>query len=165
MMKPTTPARALAPPALALAAVLAGGALAACQPPAADEPLVIETEEVAPPIDAELSTEGDLKAAREAVQISGVVPGDVPPGLPIFVPSSVVDFGGPVGGRAYVELDTAERPAVVRRWLAERLPGAGWKIGAIGDNLVEAEKGPSRVAYRLTDLAPGTRIRLEYTPR
>ena len=136
----------------------------ACAPRGPDEPPVIETEEVAPPIDAELSTENDLVAVQQAVQISGVVPGDVPPDLPLFVPSSVVDFGGPVGGRSYVELDTGARPDEVRRWLGARLPGAGWKVGAIGDGLVQASKGGNTVEYRLIDLAPGTRIRLEYSP-
>ena len=54
-------------------------------------------------------------------------------------------------------------PAVVRRWLGERLPAAGWQVGAIGDQLVRASKGGLAADYRLIDLAPGTRIRLEYT--
>jgi len=134
----------------------------ACSPPAPDEPLVIETVDVAPPLDAELSTEDDQKAVARAAQISGLVPGDVPPDLPLFVPSSVVDFGGPSGGRSYVELDTSEPIAAVRRWLGERLPAAGWTVGAIGDDLVQAHKGAARVDFRLADQGPGTRIRLEY---
>lgn len=142
----------------------AAGAVA-CNRPAPDEPVVIETVDVAPPVDAELSTEGDLQAVQRAAQLSGLVPGDVPPDLPLFVPASVIDFGGPVGGRAWVELDAGEPPGVVRRWLGERLPAAGWTVGAVGDDLVQAYKGERRADYRLTDLAPGTRIRLEYTPR
>jgi len=138
---------------------------AACAPSAPEEPVKLETVDVAPPIDAELSTEGDLQAVERAVQISGLVPGDVPSDLPLFVPSSVVDFADPAGGAAWVELDTGQAPAVVRRWLGERLPAAGWTIGAVGDDLVQAHKGARRVDYRLTDLAPGTRIRLEYTPQ
>jgi hypothetical protein len=141
------------------------GCAVSCAPAPPDEPLVIETEDVAPPLDDELSTEDDLQAVQRAAQISGLVPGDVSPDLPLFAPSSVVDFGGPAGGRAFVDLDTGEPVAVVRGWLGERLPGAGWTIGAIGDDLVEAHKGERRVAYRLTDLRPGTRIRLEYEPR
>lgn len=137
-------------------------ALAACTPPAPEEPIEIETVDVAPPIDAELSTEGDQQAVERAVQIVGVLPGDVPADLPLFVPASVIDFGT-AGGRSYVELDAGEPPAVVRRWLGERLPGAGWSIGAIGDRLIQAHKGGRNVDIRLTDLAPGTRIRLEYT--
>lgn len=152
-------------PALRLLAALATLAtVAACQPPPPDEPLVIETEEVAPPIDAELTTENDLAAVQEAAQVSGLVPGDVPRDLPLYVPSSVVDFGE-AGGRSYVELDAPARPAVVRQWLGQRLPAAGWKVGAIGEGLVQARKGSVSVEYRLIDLAPGTRIRLEYTPR
>ena len=139
-------------------------AFGACGPPAPQEPVELETVDVAPPIDAELSTEGDLRAVQQAIQISGVVPGDVPSDLPLFAPSSVVDFGGPVGGRSYVELDTTARPAEVRRWLGARLPAAGWTVGAIGDTLVRADKGDRTVEFRLVDLAPGTRIRLEYSP-
>ncbi|MFQ5351196.1 MAG: hypothetical protein ACE5EG_12205 [Thermoanaerobaculia bacterium] len=137
----------------------------ACAPPPPEEPVELETVDVAPPLDAELSTEGDLKAVQRAAAIAGVVPSDLPPDLPLFVPSSVIDFGGPAGGRSFVELDASEPPAVLRRWLGERLPAAGWTVGAIGDDLVQAHKGERRVDYRLTDLAPGTRIRLEYEPR
>ena len=154
-------APAIAPRAVALLLPLC--LLAACKPPAPEEPLEIETVDVAPPIDAELSTEGDQQAVERAVQIAGVLPGDVPPDLPLFVPSSVIDFGT-VGSRSYVELDAGEPPAAVRRWLGERLPAAGWSIDAIGDLLVQAHKGDRNVDIRLTDLSPGTRIRLEYGP-
>ncbi len=89
----------------------------------------------------------------------------MPPELPLFVPASVVGFGGPEGGRAWVELDAGATPAAVRRWLGERLPAAGWTIDAVGDDLVEAHRDALAARYRLTDLEPGTRIRLEYTPR
>ena len=144
--------------------LLSWAVAAACGPAAPDEAQVIETVDVAPPIDAELSTEGDLQAVQRAAQISGLVPGDVPADLPLFVPASVIDFGGANGGRAWVELDAGAPPAEVRRWLGERLPGAGWTVGAVGEGLVQAHKGARSVDYRLTDLAPGTRIRLEYSP-
>lgn len=138
---------------------------AACAPPPPEEPVELETVDVELPIDADLSTEGDLRAVQRAAQISGQVPGDVPPDLPLFVPSSVVGFGALGDGRAWVDLDATAEPAAVRRWLGERLPAAGWMVGAIGDDLVQAHKGELTVEYRLGDLAPGTRIRLEYTPR
>lgn len=138
----------------------------ACAPPPPEEPVELETVDVELPIDAELSTEGDLKAVqRAAAAISGLVPGDVPSDLPLFSPASVVDFGAAAGGRAYVELDTGAAPDAVRRWLGARLPAAGWSVGAIGDHMVEAHKGPATVEYGLTRLGSGTRIRLEYEPR
>ena len=159
-MKAQTQALARLPVILLLAALAS-----ACPPPAPEEPVELETVDVELPIDAELSTEDDLKAVERATpSISGLVPGDVPSDLPLFSPSSVVDFGA-AAGRSYVELDTGARPDAVRRWLGERLPGAGWSVGAIGDTLVEAHKGPATVQYRLTDLGSGTRIRLEYQPR
>ena len=139
--------------------------LAACGPPPPQEPVEIETVDVAPPIDAELSTEDDLVAVQSvSTGISGLVPGDVPADLPLFTPSSVVDFGT-AGGRSYVELDTGAAPDAVRRWLGARLPEAGWSVGAVGDELVQAHKGSATVEYRLADLGSGTRIRLEYEPR
>jgi hypothetical protein len=143
--------------------VLAIAGLLSCAPDV-EEPVMIETEDIAPPIDAELSTEGDQRAIQRAVEISGMVPGDVPSDLPLFVPSSVVDFGDVAGGRRYVELVTTATPREVRGWLGGRLPAAGWTVGAVGDGLVQAHKGAQQVEYRLTDLAPGTRIRLEYGP-
>ncbi len=142
-----------------------GIATVACSPPAPEEPVELETVDVTPPIDAGLSTENDLKAVRRAAEVSGLVPGDVPSDLPIFVPSSVVDFGGSSGGWSYVDLDAGAPPDEVRSWLGKRLPAAGWKVGAIGDAMVEAHKGGQQARYRLTDLSPGTRIRLEYSTR
>lgn len=160
-MTPRTQAR-LCLSLIAFLAMLAS----ACAPPPPEEPVELETVDVELPIDAELSTENDLKAVKRAAEaISGLVPGDVPSDLPLFSPSSVVDFGDAGGGRSYVELDTGARPDAVRRWLGERLPAAGWSVGAIGDALVEAHKGPATVEYRLTGLGSGTRIRLEYQPR
>lgn len=160
-MKPRTQAGTRQLPILLLIALVA-----ACSPPAPEEPVELETVDVELPIDAELSTENDLKAVKRAAEaISGLVPGDVPSDLPLFSPSSVVDFGDAGGGRSYVELDTGARPDAVRRWLGERLPAAGWSVGAIGDALVEAHKGPATVEYRLSGLGSGTRIRLEYEPR
>lgn len=151
---------------LLLGLVLLAAVPIACAPSPPEEPVELETVDVDLPIDAEYSTEGDLKAVeRASPAISGLLPGDVPSDLPVFSPSSVVDFGQLGGGRAYVELDTGARPDAVRAWLGERLPGAGWSVGAIGDAMIQAHKGPQTVEYRLNDLGSGTRIRLEYDSR
>ena len=137
----------------------------ACSSPEPSEPIELETVEVDAAIDADLSTEGDLQAVRRPPEIAGVLPGGVPPDLPLFIPSSVVDFGDLAGGRAYVELDAGATPDRVRAWLGERLPAAGWTVSSIGGDGLTARKGEHEVAYRLSDLSPGTRIRLEYPPR
>ncbi len=147
--------------------VLAAGLLApvaACQRQQRAEPPPLETVDVAPRLDAELSTEDDLVAVRRAPEIAGIVPEGVPPELPLFRPSSVIDFGDLPGGRAYVTFDTVRGPPEVRRWLGERLPAAGWSVAADAGGL-SATSGTRRVRYGLTDLAPGTRIRLEYPPQ
>lgn len=148
-----------------MAIVLLGFLAAACPAPAPDEPVELETVDVAPPIDAELSTEGDLLAVERAARISGLIPDGLPADLPLFAPASVIDYSEPGAGRAWVELDAAPAPAAVKRWLGERLPAAGWTVSAIGGDRIQARKGDRRVDYLLTDLAPGTRIRLEYAPR
>lgn len=142
-------------------AILAGG----CAAPEPAEPLVMETEEVGAPIDAELSTEDDLKARPRRETLSGVIPGDFPPDLPVMTPASVVDFGPAAGGRGYLEIDTGRSPDQVRAWLGQALPAAGWTVRSIGSGRLEASKGTGRVSYELRDLAPGTRIRIEYPPR
>lgn len=156
----TTTALIVTVAALALAAALAG-----CAPPEPSAQVEIETEEIDAPIDAELSTEDDFKATRRAPTLAGVLPGGFPDDLPLMVPSSVVDFGPAAGDRAYLELDTGRPPDEVRSWLGQRLPAAGWTVRAIGEGGLEASKGPRTVDYRLTKLAPGTRIRLEYRPQ
>lgn len=144
---------------------LAGTLLAAgCRDRPPPVPVELETVDVSPTIDAELSTENDLQAVRRTPTLSGVLPGGVPADLPLVVPASVVDFGPAGGGRAYLELDTGRPPAEVRAWLGERLPAAGWSVAADAGGL-SATSGTRRVRYGLTDLAPGTRIRLEYPPQ
>ncbi len=159
-MSPQSRVAAVLAAALVLAAAGAG-----CDRSRQRQPREIETVDVAPAIDADYSTEGDLQAVRRGPEIAGVVPGGVPPDLPLFLPSSVVDFGDLGPGRSYVEFDTSSDVAAVRRWLGERLPAAGWTASAVGGEGLRAAKGAREVTYRLTDLSPGTRIRLEYRPQ
>lgn len=142
---------------LVAAALLAAG----CASPE-PEPVVLETEEVAAPIDAEASTEDDLKARPRRESLSGVIPGDFPPDLAVVMPASVVDFGSAGDGRAYLELDTERTPAQALSWLGRALPAAGWTVRVVGGERIEASKGPREVVYLLRDLAPGSRVRIEY---
>lgn len=129
----------------------------ACAQPEAEAPL--ETVEVQAPPTANLKPDQDPVARWGGPGIAGALPGDYPPDLPAFVPSSVVDFGEVSRAVRYVELRTGARPDAVRSWLELRWGGAGWRAERDGswrkvERRARFEVGPDEVGE--------TRIRIEY---
>jgi hypothetical protein len=152
-----------------LAGALLVGLLAACggagERRPADDFENLETEDIGDAFDAGLSTEEDRKGRPPRdPEVAGVLPGGFPGDIPLFRPSSIVDFGELDGGRHFVEIDTSAPVAAVRAELERSLAGSGWaREGAA------ASGGPGRLVkagrvlgLALTDLSPGTRIRYEY---
>lgn len=137
---------------------------AACDRSAAKHrgPQELETVEVTGGPDAELSTDFDAQARQVAIEVGGVLPSDFPSDLPVFSPSSVVDFGQLPTGRSFVEVDSPVPVAEVRSSLASQLQRSGWSVEAIGDAGNTYSKGSHRVHLTLTDLTAATRIRYEY---
>lgn len=97
----------------------------ACTPPGADREL--ETVEVDAGPTAGLVPDEDPVARGGGAGLAGSLPGDYPPDLPVYVPSSVVDFGEVSRAVRYVELSTTARPESVRSWLSQRWAEAGWR--------------------------------------
>ena len=122
----------------------------------------LETVEVGGGPDAELTTELDEKARQVAVEVGGVLPSDFPSDLPVFLPSSVVDFGQLPAGGSFVEVDSPVPVDEVRSSLASQLQRSGWSVEAIGGASNTYSKGGHRVRLTLTDLTSATRIRYEY---
>jgi hypothetical protein len=93
--------------------------------------------------------------------MAGILPSDFPSDIPVFSPSSLVDFGSP-GVERYVELDTPAPIRGVRASLEAQLASAGWSgSGPSGETLLFSKAG-RQLRVVLEDLSAGTRIRYEY---
>lgn len=142
---------------MALTVVLLA-AVACRQPPAQDAEL--ETVDVQPGI--EIDTSEDPRAAEKSAQLVGVLPGDFPRDLPLYLPASLVDFGEVSAGRFSVTLLTPDGVAQVRRTLLERLRAAGWTVSAGAGDAVVLVQGGRRAWLYLEESTSATRYRYEY---
>ncbi len=123
----------------------------------------LETVEVGPAVGADLSTELDEQAELETPTIAGVLPSDFPEDLPLYAPSSLIDFGTAESGRRFVEFDTPTACPEVSGRLAPELAAAGWRrVGTEDGTTAELHKGERQVALRLLERPPGCGIHIEY---
>lgn len=122
-----------------------------------DRPKELETVEVGGGVDAELTTEYDERAKRVEIEIGGVLPSDFPPEMPVFAPSSIVDFGP-----GFVEVDTPVSTNEVQTSLGGQIQRSGWAVDSVGDGGSVYSRAGQRVRVVMTDLGSGTRIRYEY---
>ena len=139
-------------------AVLAGG----CRPDSA--PQELETVEVSGPLDAELSFEEDVQAARRAPELAGVLPSDFPVDFPVYKPASVVDFGALGAGRYYVVLFTPDARLEVDRFVNAAAPRAGWSLRSAEQDAGRSvfSKGGWTMRVQISAAAGGTELRFEY---
>ena len=128
------------------------------KPPRAGE---LETVEVAPPPDARVDVERDVKERRRAETFAGVLPGGFPRTLPLPPQASLVDQGRSDGGR-WIEVLVPRRPAAVRGAYLQQLAGAGWSATAGGNDAWQLRRGGSAVQLTLRAQGPSTRLRFAY---
>jgi hypothetical protein len=121
----------------------------------------LSTEEVGPPVDSELSTEEDVKGALVVEGVAGVLPESYPRDLPLYQPSSLVDFGEGSGG-SFVEFYSPSRIRDVKETLGRQLEDGGWELrDRVSNDWPVAREGRS-ATIRFTDARPGTTIRVDY---
>lgn len=125
--------------------------------PQAEQPEELETVDVGGGFDAELTTEFDERAKQVEIDMGGVLPSDFPPEMPVFSPSSVVDFGP-----GFVELDTPVPATEVRSSLGPQIQRSGWTVDSIGDGGSVYSRGGQRVRVVVQGAGAGARIRYEY---
>jgi hypothetical protein len=123
----------------------------------------LDTVEVGESFDAGLTTAYDEQAKQMGPEVAGVLPEGFPRDVPLYIPSSLIDFGEGDGGRSYLEFDTSDSQAVVRRRLEADLSSSGWRPRGSGPDASFA-KGDRQIGLTLSDLRPGTRIRYVYRP-
>ena len=121
----------------------------------------LETVEVAPPPDALVDVERDVKERRRAEGFAGVLPAGFPRALPLPPQASLVDQGRS-GGGAWVELLVPRRPAAVRGPYLQQLAAAGWSATPTGSDAWQLRRGGSALHLTLRAQGPSTRLRLAY---
>ncbi|MCG8458816.1 MAG: hypothetical protein MI919_21260 [Holophagales bacterium] len=119
----------------------------------------LEAEDVASPI--EIPTEDDIQEKPREKGLAGVLPENFPGDLPIFLPSSLVDFG-PAGAGFFVDLLTPSAASAVSADLRTRLRETGWRLSDHGTGTLQLEKGGRQVKLTISGDHPGTRFRYEY---
>lgn len=100
-----------------------------------------ETVDIAPAIS--VPTDGDVEAAAPRKGLVGVLPNDFPRDLPIYLPSSVIDFGKK-DGRRFVLLQSPDPRPGVEAWLRRAAADAGYRVEGQGGRL-QLRKGERRV--------------------
>ena len=121
----------------------------------------IETVDVVPGRTSLLTTAYDETAPVRQEAFSGVLPSDFPPDLPLYDPSSLIDFGD-AGGARYVLLFTPDTTTMVRDRMSSELSSSGWT--RIDGNAERGtyRRGSQSVILEMRDANPGTEIRVEY---
>lgn len=134
--------------------------LCGCRPPA-DEFEELETIDVEPGVEIEIAD--DQKAAVRKPQLVGVLPTDFPADLPLYLPSSLVDYGRDDAGR-YISLLTPHGIDRVRGALPALLRDGGWRLsGDLGrSGAATLTKGSRQVGLRIENGRPGTLCRYTY---
>ncbi|MEO7793501.1 MAG: hypothetical protein ABIV06_01910 [Thermoanaerobaculia bacterium] len=145
-------------------AVIFGGAAAigACSPstpPAAEKPDELAIVEVTAAPDAAYSIADDrIERRANPNAIAGALPDGFPPDIPVYRPSSLVDFTPrPEGGAVVVFASPAETGAVTSA-LYQKLRAAGWQAGAAGS----WTKAGRKLRLVVEPTAAGSRFRFEF---
>jgi len=139
-------------PKIVLSLLAVAAALGCARQPAERPAVDPEVQDIAPPLDAALSTEADPQAKPVAPTFSGVLPAGFPKDAPTYVPGTLVDFG-----EGWVEFQTPDALATARSRYTALLRGRGWA----GDGGRFAKGGRS-LGVHFEDAKPGTKIRVEY---
>lgn len=144
----------------AIAALLAG--LVACSPsppPIAQKPDELATVEVSAAPDAAYSIADD-KVERRANPnaIAGALPDGFPTDIPVYLPSSLVDFTSRPEGGAVVVFATPASVATVSAALSRKLRASGWQAAQSGG----WTKAGRKLRLTVEPSAAGSRFRIEF---
>ncbi len=119
-----------------------------------------ETVDVGPAL--AIPTDNDPIAVERPPELVGVLPGDFPEDLPLYLPASLIDFGAAGDGWRYVNLLTPHSMAQAESGLVALLRKGGWAIGSGSDGGRLLSKGTQRVKLRVEDARPGMYYLFEY---
>ncbi len=144
------------------AALLLLAGLVACAPappPAAEKVSELETVEVTAAPDAAFSTADDRVERRANPNaMAGALPDGFPPDIPVYRPSSLVDFAPRPEGGAVVVFSSPAPADSVSAALQQKLRAAGWQAGG-GDSWTKAGR---KLRLTVDSTAAGARFRIEF---
>ena len=136
-------------------------ALLACAPPQAptgNREGELATVEVTAAPDAAYSTADDRVEVRPSANaMAGALPDGFPPDIPVYRPSSLVDFTPRPAGGALVVFASPSPAAAVTGALQQRLRAAGWQPGSAGG----WTKGGRNLRLVVEESVAGSRFRYE----
>lgn len=136
--------------------------LAACSPappPAAEKAPELATVEVTAAPDAAYSMADDRVERRaDPSAMAGALPDGFPADVPVYRPSSLVDFAPRPDGGATVVFATPAEVATVSSAMRQKLLGAGWQAGTPG----AWTKAGRKLRLTVEATAAGSRFRIEF---
>jgi hypothetical protein len=151
--------RSVCPRPAAFFLLLGLGACAPAPPPAAEKPAELETVDVTAAPDAALSTADDAVERRANPNaLAGALPDGFPSDIPVYHPSSLVDFAPrPEGGAVVVFASPAPADSVASA-MQQKLRAAGWQAGGGGG----WTKAGRKLRLTVDSTAAGARFRIEF---
>lgn len=137
-------------------------ALAGCSPappPAAEKAAELPTVDVTAAPDAAYSIAGDQVEQREnPAALAGALPDGFPTDIPLFRPSSLVDFSARPEGGATVVFAAPANVETVSTAMAGKLRAAGWRP----EGAETWTKPGRRLRLTFQPTAAGSRLRFEF---
>ncbi len=134
--------------------------VSSCHGPAEKQRDEIKTVDVPPLLTFDV--EQDPQEAQRVPELAGVLPGDFPSDLPLYAPSSLIDFGSTEGGPRYVVLLSPHTRPRVAGELEKLLRESGWVVEPGPSSSQWLRKDGYRVRLVFEDSSPGARYRIEY---
>ena len=151
--------RRVARAAVLSSALLLGAACSPAPPPAAERSQELATVEVTAAPDAALSTAEDrIERRADPNAMAGALPDGFPPDIPVYRPSSLVDFTARPEGGYRVAFASPAEASTVRSAMTRKLGAAGWQAGAPGD----WTKAGRKLRFTVESSAAGSRFHLEF---
>ncbi len=142
-----------------LATLIAAAACSPAPPPVADKAPELATVEVTAAPDAAYSTAEDRVERRaDPNALAGALPDGFPSDIPVYRPSSLVDFSPRPDGGAMVVFATPAEVATVSSAMTQKLRGAGWQPGTAGN----WTKAGRKLRLAVESTAAGSRFRIEF---
>ena len=144
---------------LCLTVLVATAACSPAPPPSIEKAPELATVEVTAAPDAAYSTAEDRVEQRANPNaMAGALPDGFPADIPVFRPSSLVDFAPRPDGGATVVFATPAEVATVSSAMTQKLRGAGWQPGTAGN----WTKAGRKLRLAVESTAAGSRFRIEF---
>ena len=135
------------------------GACTPSPPPTAERAPELATVEVTAAPDAAYSTADDRVERRaDPNAMAGALPDGFPPDIPVYRPSSLVDFTPRAEGGFTVVFASPTAASTVAAALSQKLRAAGWQAGAAGN----WTKAGRKLRLTVESSAAGSRFRIEF---